>query len=239
MLRRQNKMKPIIGVMPLWDEERNSIWMIPGYMDAIIRAGGVPVILPLCKDETILEQLVETCDGFLFTGGQDVSPVLYDEKALEGVITSEIRDMMEGSILRKAIDQDKPVLGICRGIQFINIFLGGTLYQDIPSEHPSDVEHHQHPPYDVPIHEVEIVRGSPLEACINKDHLMVNSYHHQAIKKVAQGLNVMAVSADGLVEAVCMPEHKFLWAVQWHPELSYKVDSDSQKIFNVFVEAAI
>ena len=231
-------MRPIVGVMPLWDEEKDSVWMLPGYMDGIRQAGGLPVVFPFTLDEQDLEQLVSMCDGFLLTGGQDVCPELYHEVPLEGlVITCPKRDVMEGIVLRKAIEKDKPVLGICRGIQFINAFLGGTLYQDLPTQHPSETKHRQAPPYDQPIHEVTVERGSPLYECLDVDRLPVNSCHHQAVRKLAPALEAMALSPDGLIEAAYMPGKKFLWAVQWHPEFAYKTDKYSRKIFRAFIES--
>ena len=232
-------MKPIVGLMPLWDDRKDSIWMLPGYMDGISQAGGIPVILPFSSDEQELGQLIDMCDGFLFTGGQDVSPKIYGEEPLEGLVdVCEKRDEMETAVLKAAIDLDKPVLGICRGIQFINAALGGTLYQDIPTQHPTQIDHHQTPPYDVSVHEVEIVKGSPLYKCLNTERLSVNSYHHQAVKDVAPGLKIMAAAEDGLVEGLYMPEHRFLWAVQWHPEFSFRKDENNRKIFKAFVDAA-
>jgi len=232
-------MKPIIGVMPLWDDEKDSIWMLPGYMDGVSQAGGIPVIFPFSTDEGTLNQLIDICDGFLFTGGHDVSPAIYHEEPLGDIVSFCVkRDEMEALVLRKAVELDKPVLGICRGIQFINAALGGTLYQDIPSQHPSGIEHHQHAPYDVPIHDVLVRTDSPLYGCLGVERLPVNSYHHQAVKELAPELEIMAASPDGLAEAVHMPKHKFLWAVQWHPEFSYRTDPKSMKIFSAFVEAA-
>ena len=231
-------MKPIIGVMPLWDDEKDSIWMLPGYMDGIKLAGGLPVIFPFTEDENELEQLVCMCDGLLFTGGHDVSPVLYHEEPMDGLVYScKKRDVMESIVLGKAIEKDKPVLGICRGIQFINVFLGGTLYQDIPTQFPSGIEHHQTAPYDKPAHDVSVVNGSPLHNCLGINSLHVNSYHHQAVNKLAPSLDAMAYSPDGLIEAVYMPGKKFLWAVQWHPEFSFGTDNNSKQIFKVFIEA--
>jgi putative glutamine amidotransferase len=234
----EDRMKPIVGVMPLWDEEKDSIWMLPGYLDGISQAGGLPIMFPFTADERELEQLVELCDGFLFTGGHDVSPELYQEEPLEGLVDScPKRDIMEEIVLRKALEKNKPVFGICRGIQFINAFLGGTLYQDIPAQHPSETEHHQTAPYDTPVHDVDLVEGSPLQRCLGIDRLSVNSYHHQAVKKLAPELEAMAFSPDGLVEAAYMPGKKFLWAVQWHPEFSFRTDGCSRRVFSAFVES--
>ncbi len=231
-------MRPITGVMPLWDDERKSLWMLPGYLDGIHEAGGIPVVLPLADDEEELEKLTDMCDGFLFTGGHDISPEIYHEIPLDGLISScKKRDRMEIFILKKALITGKPVLGICRGIHLINGVLGGTLYQDLPSQHPSETNHHQTPPYDIPVHTVELVRDSPLYACLKKDMIPVNSYHHQAVKDLAPGLCPMAVSPDGLIESLYRPDHPFLWAVQWHPEYSFKTDICSRKIFESFVTA--
>lgn len=229
--------KPVIGVVPLIDAQRNSYWMLPGYMKGIEQAGGIPLMLPLCSDLEELRQLAEELDGFLFTGGQDVSPDVYHAAASDkcGECCRE-RDKMEAALLRMAYDLDKPILGICRGIQLINAVLGGTLYQDLPSEHPSGVEHHQLPPYDIPCHSVEIISGSALHALLQTDKLMVNSYHHQAVRELALELVPMAFSPDGLVEAAAAPGKKFLWAVQWHPEFSYIGDESSRRIFQKFVQ---
>lgn len=233
-------MKPIVGVMPLWDDEKDSMWMLPGYMEGIRQAGGIPIMFPFLTNEQDLQQLIRMCDGFLFTGGHDVSPDVYHEKPMEGIIDCcEKRDRMETIILKEAISADKPVLGICRGIQFINAVLGGTLYQDLPTQHSSKVEHHQKPPYDEPIHKVTIAAGSPLHKCLETDELSVNSCHHQAIKTVSPELMVMATSPDGIVEAVYRPDSRFLWAVQWHPEFSYRTDANSMRIFKAFVTALL
>ena len=230
--------KPIVGILPLWDDVKESIWMLPGYMDGLIQAGAIPMILPFTEDKTDLKQVSALCDGFLFTGGQDVSPRLYNEDPIEGLVcTCEKRDLLEAVILKMAMRADKPVLGICRGIQFINVMLGGSLYQDLPSQHPSEINHHGHAPYDQPVHNVKIIRESPLYSCLEAEILPVNSYHHQGIKKIADGLDIMAVAPDGIVEAFCKPDQRFLWAVQWHPEFSYKTDINSRKIFSEFVRS--
>ena len=230
-------MLPVVGVIPLWDAEKQSLWMLPGYLDGLRQAGCLPMILPLTKEQEEMDQIMTRVDGLLLTGGQDVSPALYgEEPTLTGEIC-ELRDAMEGHLLKKAMLLDKPVLGICRGIQFINAALGGTLYQDIPSQYPSSVEHHQSPPYDKPSHAVTLVQGSPLQDLLGQEKLLVNSYHHQGVKQLADGLEVMARSEDGLVEAIRKPDQKFLWAVQWHPEFSFRTEEASRRIFAAFAGA--
>ncbi len=229
--------KPVIGIVPLVDYGRESLWMLPGYIEGVASCGGLPVVLSLTEDKGDIEEYMSLCDGFLFTGGQDVNPTEYGEEKLSlcGEICPE-RDRMERPLLAAAMERDKAVLGICRGIQTINAYLGGTLYQDIPAQCPSEVNHHQDRPYYVPSHRVNIVAGSPLEKVLGKREAMVNSCHHQAVKKLASGLTVMATAPDGIVEAVYMENKRFFWAVQWHPEFSYKVNSDSVKIFDAFVK---
>lgn len=233
-------MRPVIGVMPLFDEERNSIWMVPGYMEGIQEAGGLPVILSARMSEREIEQICDMCDGFLFTGGHDVDPALYGmEKSPYCSRPNEDRDILEKKIFAAALKEDRPVFGICRGIQLINVLCGGTLYQDLSVEYAGSkaVEHHMQPPYDVPCHRVEILENTPLYKLLQKPAMEVNSYHHQAIRILAPALAPMAVSEDGLIEAVYMPEQKFVQAVQWHPEFIYKKDRDCRKLFEAFTEA--
>ncbi len=226
--------KPMIGVTPLWDAERQSVWMLPDYLDGIKAAGGLPIVLPLEMSEEDANQVVETCDGFLFTGGQDVSPVLYGMKDATGtIVASPERDKMETLLLSKALHADKAVLGICRGLQFINVFLGGTLWQDLPSQHPSEIAHRQGKPYGVPTHKVSL--SGDLQTLLGKDILEVNTLHHQAVKDLGKGLTAMAIAPDGIVEAVQMLGKRFVWAVQWHPEYLFRTDKDSLAVFSCFV----
>ena len=135
------------------------------------------------------------------------------------------------------MEGNKPILGICRGIQFINAMLGGTLYQDLPTQIVSNVEHHQSPPYDEPIHSVRIIENTPLHLLLEKNVIYVNSYHHQGIKKLSKELRAMAYSSDGIIEAVYAPGKKYVWAVQWHPEFIFSKDSNNKKLFQSFANA--
>ena len=225
---------PIIGVTPLWDAERKSVWMLPDYLDGIKAAGGLPIILPIEMTDEDADQMVATCDGFLFTGGQDVAPELYGEKDTTGTVVSiPERDKLETLLLKKALQADKSILGICRGLQFLNAFLGGTLWQDLPSQHLSDIVHRQGKPYAAPTHQVTL-KGD-LRTLLCKETLEVNTLHHQAVKVLADDLVPMAVAPDGLIEAAKMTSKRFVWAVQWHPEYMFKTDSDSLALFSWFV----
>ena len=228
------KQSPIIGVTPLWDAERKSVWMLPDYLEGIRAAGGIPVVLPLEMSEKDADQIVETCDGFLFTGGQDVTPELYGAKVTPSVVSSPERDKLERLLLSKALPSDKAILGICRGLQFINVFLGGTLWQDLPSEHPSEIVHRQGKPYGVPTHTVML--NGDLQTLLGKDIIEVNTLHHQAAKDLGNDLIAMAVAPDGIIEAVQMMGKRFVWAVQWHPEYMFRTDSDSLALFSSFVK---
>ncbi len=230
--------KPVIAVMPLYDDERDSYWMLPGYMKCLEEQGAVPVMLPLCDAEDELAYFIDTCDGFLLTGGHDVSPELYGEAILPvcGAI-SRLRDSMDKYILENAVEEDKAVLGICRGIQIMNAVYGGTLYQDLPSQQPSGIEHHMEPPYDRHVHAVSIREDSPLYRILQTGELYVNSYHHQAVKALSPSFQPMAAAPDGIIEGIYMPDKNFVWGVQWHPELSYLSDEASRQIAGAFLDA--
>ena len=231
------KKDSIIGVVPLIDYSKSCFWMLPGYMNGLKQAGAMPIMLPVIDNYTDAEMLADMCDGFLFTGGQDVDPAVYGTQKLElcGECSPE-RDTMEKCLLDVAMKRDMPVLGICRGIQFINAALGGTLWQDIPMQFSDKLTHCQKPPYDKPVHDVIIERDSPLYELLKTDCIAVNSYHHQGVQKLSPKLKMMASAPDGLVEALYAPDYKFLWAVQWHPEFSHETDENSRRIFKEFVE---
>ena len=180
-----------------------------------------------------------TCDGFVLTGGQDISPRLYgQEPSARCGLTLPLRDDMDAYVLKGAVQRDKAVLGICRGHQLMNAAYGGTLYQDIPAECPSEVDHRMQPPYDGCAHMVRLETESPLARLLESEELAVNSCHHQAIRELAAPFRAMAVAPDGLIEAIYMPEKRFVWGVQWHPEFSYQVNQGSRKIFAAFLESA-
>ena len=231
-------MKPLIAIVSLYDEKLESYWMLPGYAQGLEDAGASPVILPLTADEETLVRYAQTFDGFLFPGGHDLNPALYGQSPTEkcGLFIPQ-RDEMEKRLFPLALETGKPLMGICRGIQLFNVMLGGDLYQDIPTECPSEVEHHETPPYDKVAHQVAIREGTPLYSAVGVTQMGVNSYHHQGVKTLGKGLEVAATAPDGMVEAVYLPDHRFALAVQWHPEFSRLSDENSRKIFSAFVEA--
>jgi len=230
--------KPIIALTPLWDKKLESSWMLTGYMDLIIRNGGVPVMLPFCDDEASVSEIVQRFDGFVFTGGDDIAPSYYNqEKTGQCGDACEKRDILEFALFKEVVKTDKPVLGICRGMQFLNVALGGTLYQDLPTQKPGDVVHRQPAPFDALTHTVTVEKDTLLYEITQTEQFVVNSLHHQAVADVAPCLKVCASTADGLAEAVYNPEKTFLMGVQWHPEMIFLHDENSMKIGKAFVDA--
>jgi putative glutamine amidotransferase len=187
-----------------------------------------------------LRQLYDLLDGLLLPGGEDVDPALYGEARHEkcGPSSPEL-DEVELTLARWAVDDGKPVLAICRGIQVLNVALGGTLYQDIAAQIPGGAEHvkHRRGPRDFLAHTATITHGSRLALILGATSLPVNSLHHQAVKDVAPGLAVVAQTPDGIIEAMEVPEHPFAIGVQWHPEELVDVDARSQKLFDALVVA--
>lgn len=232
--------KPLIGILPLYDSIKKSLWMFPGYPEGITAAGGIPVILSILNRDEDIEAIAERLDGFVFSGGQDVDPQHYGEALLK--YSNEIyppRDQLEMRLLRAVIARDKPIFGVCRGLQLINVALGGTLYQDINQQVKRElpIQHFQQNNYEFPVHVVSIATNSRLYEIIGTETIWVNSMHHQAIAHLSPQLLAAATSADGLVEAVEIPELRFGLAVQWHPEFLWQQDANTLKVLQAFVDA--
>ncbi len=230
-------MIPLIGITAEVDDERD-VKLKNTYVHAIEASGGLPMVLPYTSDPKTMEYFIGLCDGFLFTGGDDIAPAHYGEDALDtcGVI-QPYRDEFELSLLRQVLGTPKPVLAICRGIQLVNVAFGGTLYQDLPSEKPSSVLHRQTDFGSTPAHAVRVIANTPLSELMGQDELQVNSLHHQAIKRLGDRLAVMAEAEDGTVEALYLPDEQYLRAVQWHPERMFDTDAPSRLIFADFIKA--
>lgn len=230
--------KPVIGIMPQTPEDHDSFRVTRWYWEALLGAGAMPFMLPPTGDESILRYFIAQCDGLLLAGGGDIDPARYGEEALPACGKPyPPRDENELLALSIALETDLPVLGICRGEQVIAVGMGGTLYQDIPSQLDDTVAHNHHPYNGDPTHWVNIVPDSPLAKVVGKTRLFVNSYHHQSVKNPAPGMEIMAYSENGVVEAFYFPQKRFLWGIQWHPEMSYMLDEESKRIFHAFLNA--
>jgi putative glutamine amidotransferase len=209
----------ITGVLRLWDGvERTGV--NAAYARSVVGAGGVPLILSPVLEPSYAARALDGLDGLLLTGGEDIDPAWYGaDRSPQLFPPSRERDLFELATLAAARQRELPILGICRGIQLVNVGLGGTLYQDLPSERPGPVDHNPAAERTARAHAVLLEVGSRAAGALGATRLSVNSFHHQAIRDLAPGLVVSGVTEDGVIEAVESPaDAPWLLAVQWHPE---------------------
>ena len=230
--------KPIIGVTSHVELDYKHT-LSNDYIQAVIQAGGIPVILPIGIDEDV-SQIASSIDALLLTGGGDIDPTLFGEEPHPKLGTiSPGRDQLEPAIIKEMLDADKPILAICRGIQILNIALGGDMYQDIYSQHENELlQHSQKATRYHLAHYVKAKEGSLLASVAGTDEFKVNTYHHQSVRHVPYPLEVCGVASDGIIEAIESKGHSFVLGVQWHPEgLAVNGDSIAKRIFTRFVES--
>jgi putative glutamine amidotransferase len=213
------------------------------YLKALMGAGGAPVLVPLGLKEAGLRAVFERLDGLVLPGGPDVDPAHFGETPHEklGRVDPAL-DHTELRLTRWALADDLPLLAICRGIQVLNVALGGSLIQDIPAQLPQALEHHRfrqrgYPPDDR-AHPVAVEPNSRLATALGAERVVTNSRHHQAVKALAPGLSAVAHTADGLIEGVELPDARFAIGVQWHPENLVTTDPAMHRLFETFVRAA-
>lgn len=226
-------MSALIGITCGFDEDRNMYYLRPGYWESVVRAGGTPIILPPVESSGVINHYLEVCDGYILSGGDDIDPAFWGEEPEPGL--GEIdpcRDRFEIDLVREVIKRDKPALFICRGIQVLNVALGGTLIQDLHS----DLAHRQYAPRYYPFHDILLEKDSVLYRLFQQTTVRVNSFHHQAIGSLAPGLVATAGTRDGVVEAVECPSKSWILGVQWHPEAMR--DEFSGRLFRALVEEA-
>lgn len=231
--------RPLIGITAGLNDQEKYQTLSRYFMEAILAQGGMPVMLPLTTDEDVLSGYLEMLDGVLFSGGGDVDPMTFGEYQHPacGAICP-LRDEHELTLARLLLERGNlPALGICRGVQVMNIALGGDIYQDLPSEYPGTlIAHRQKQPAQYAAHPVEVAEGSLLARITGQKHLMVNTLHHQAIRKLG-AWQACATAPDGVIEAAEMKEHPFFLGVQWHPERLYEEDKAAASLFAAFVQA--
>ena len=227
----QDTNRPLIGMVS--SRDGGKMMMNLTYMNAVWFAGGLPVVLAYTTDPDKLAEYASIFDGFLFTGGVDVDPTKYgEEKMFDSVEIDAVRDEFEEALFKAVYPTGKPILGICRGIQSINVWMGGTLHQHLDG-------HRQDVPPEERTHPIAIYEGSMLHRICGKTEVMVNTFHHQAVKTPAPALTVDAVSPEGYIEAAHEEGHRFLFATQFHPEFYWNREDDdhSAAIFKAFVGA--
>ena len=229
-MKRENR--PVIGITSSMSD--TFVRMRRNYFDAIEQAGGIPVFMPHTGGAEDAEKFLSFCDGILFAGGDDVDPKYYGEEIkFDSVETTPERDVFELALAELLKNDDRPILGICRGSQLLNVAFGGTLHQHIDG-------HRQDERGAINLRAAKITEGTLLRELAEADDIKTNSFHHQAVKDVAPGFVVAARADDGTVEAIEPAERtdRFFLAVQWHPEYFYKTDKCANNIFKAFVEAA-
>jgi putative glutamine amidotransferase len=243
----QPRRKPIIGITPspMEDKQPHATFtryaMSSTYTEAVEAAGGVPLVIP--PQTGNVAEILAAVDGLLLSGGADIDPARYGDTEVHPT-TYDIhagRDELELELVRQAVAQDMPVLCICRGIQVLNVALGGTLIQDVPSQYSSDIQHAQHKDGIVahePGHTVKVTPGSLLERTYESDTIAVNSFHHQALRDVAPELEINAVAPDEVVESVARPGSSWMLGVQWHPEMMFRAHPEHLKPFTALVAEA-
>ena len=226
---------PVVGVSCCWDEGRVSL--SDAYLTAVRAAGGVPVVLPPVLSAEDAAAALASVDALILSGGEDIAPARYGEEVLNATVeVNGARDTSDFLLATEALRRGLPILGICRGEQLMNVVLGGTLFQDLPTQIGSGVNgttaaiaHRQKADDGVPTHMIYIEAGSRLHGLLGADSLMVNSFHHQAVKDPGAGVHVVARAADGVVEAWEYDGSKraSILCVQFHPELLYARGGDS------------
>jgi len=206
------------------------------YCEAVIAAGGVPVVLP--HEPSAVPAYLDLLDGLLVTGGAfDVDPALFGEASRHATVTTkDRRTRFEWAITQGMLARDKSILGICGGQQLLNVVLGGTLIQHIPDSVPAALAHEQPNPRNEPGHEVRVLHGTMLERIVGVNRLSVNSAHHQAVKTTAPGVTVNATAPDGVIEGIEDQRKRFVLGVQWHPE--FHITDGDKRLFAAFVQAA-
>ena len=234
--------QPVIGITTRLFDDPDGFPVLGArhlYAESISRAGGSPLLIPLTDDQSLLNRLFDLCDGLVIHGGEDIDPARYGEPPHPELgRTAPLRDELEIALVRRAWGAPKPLLGICRGLQVMNVALGGSLYQDIPSQCAGAIRHSS-TSYTELVHEISFEASSRLGSLFGGNSCSVNSLHHQSVKEVASELRLVARAPDGVVEALEAPDRPFFVGVQCHPEaLWQKLEPRWIGLFEGLVEAS-
>lgn len=234
---------PLIGISGSVDKEEKTVFILRDYMRGLTEAGGAPVLL--CPDMTAaeLDACVTGLSGLMLAGGNDIAPGAFGQEPIAALgEVNPMRDDFEMKLIRAFLRAGKPVFGICRGVQALNVAMGGDLWQDIPSQYrradgTPPMAHQQTCLGRYPSHEVRLAEQCLLKRILGVETLPVNSFHHQAVKSAAPGCQISASAADGMIEAIEFPDYPFALGVQWHPERMFDTDPLARKLFEAFVQA--
>lgn len=230
--------RPVIGITVAHCTEELKTFPRHYYVESIRKAGGIPLILPPVQTLEEASEVLDLIHGLLLSGGGDISPVYMKEEPRRGIDGCfPERDMSEIMLTQLAMQRDLPLLGICRGIQVLAVASGGRIYQDVPSQYPTAMEHSQTAPRQYPWHDVDIVEESVLFRLLGETNIGVNSLHHQAVSEIPPGFIQNALASDGIIEGIEKPGAKFCVGVQWHPESMMETEEHSKVLFRGFVEA--
>ena len=228
---------PVIGITTYGRDERGRYTLPSEYVTAVQRANAVPVLIPPVPE--LAERYLNLVDGMILAGGGDMDPAHYGGQAHETLYGMDAqRDGLELALARQIVERRQPALAICRGMQVLNVALGGTLIEHLPAVVGEDVLHRA-PPREPTPHPVRVKAGSRLAASAGATEFAPMSWHHQAIRAAAPGLEVVATAPDGTIEAVELASHPWLIAVQWHPELTAHQDLAQQRLFDALVAATM
>lgn len=240
-------MKPIIGISgSILVNKGNSFsgykraYVNHDYIQSVINAGGIPIILPFNENEEVTKMMIKNVDALILSGGHDVDPTLYNEEPLLklGEIFPE-RDKFDSTLYKNAIKLKKPILGICRGFQLINVINGGSLYQDLSYADFVNIRHNQVDNPSQATHSILVNKDTFLYEIVG-EKFRVNSFHHQILKDLAKDFKIVAKSKDGVIEAIeKITEDSFIFATQWHPEMMSSTCKEMQNLFNKFIKKVI